>query len=336
MSEEKRKETPIRPKTGEEAGRSDVASSRARNRTVLLTPEVAGQVRALLAKEEGKEPSDAVNDLISPGWDNPQGMSQVTERPTSSWSTDAIPSERGRMRTPTYHGPHHPTDPQQWRGRGLDNTPQRSGTIDPYGKRAPTMDQALSTPGNFNAVNPMPQGVVQRNPIAGGPISNPGYPVSAPAPQNFPPQESQPAVVRERARGTTGTFQLTAPSKLVGFLIAYDNNVNGEVVELRIGRWLLTSRPSEHGDHILVSDESISPLHAIIRVSKEGKVQVLDQLSEFGTGIVSVQGTSEEEVTGSMVVLHHGDIVRFGKRRFVVCLIPERVDLTEIVSKTEG
>ena len=108
----------------------------------------------------------------------------------------------------------------------------------------------------------------------------------------------------------------------MGFLITFDADQNGDVFEIRSGRWLLTSRPTDHGDYILVQDESISPLHAIIRASAEGKIQVLDQLSEFGTAVIRKGSDTEEDTTGTMVNVEHGDIVRFGKRKFVVCVVP--------------
>jgi pSer/pThr/pTyr-binding forkhead associated (FHA) protein len=112
-------------------------------------------------------------------------------------------------------------------------------------------------------------------------------------------------------------------SRIVGFFISFDKLENGEVFEIRVGRWLLTSRTTDHGDNILIDDESVSPLHAIVRATSEGKLQVLDQLSEFGTGVTRVGSSNEDEVAGAMVNLSHGDKVRFGKRHFVVCIVPK-------------
>ncbi|MCB0358610.1 MAG: FHA domain-containing protein, partial [Bdellovibrionales bacterium] len=129
--------------------------------------------------------------------------------------------------------------------------------------------------------------------------------------------------VSVRVPGATSPVVSSSPrSRVVGFLISYDADENGEVFELRAGRWLLTSRPTDHGDYILVDDESISPLHAIIRATKEGVIQVLDQLSEFGSAVTKAGSSDEEEITGSMVKVAHGDCIRFGERRFIVCLIP--------------
>jgi pSer/pThr/pTyr-binding forkhead associated (FHA) protein len=137
------------------------------------------------------------------------------------------------------------------------------------------------------------------------------------------PEHAAPRVVEKPVRPAKAATR----ARLIGFLISYDNETQGEVFEIRTGRWLLTSRPSGQGDAILVEDESISPLHAILRGTNEGTVQVLDQLSEFGTGVIRAGSDKEEEVLSSLATLAHGDVVRFGKRHFVVCLIPSKVKI---------
>lgn len=111
--------------------------------------------------------------------------------------------------------------------------------------------------------------------------------------------------------------------KTVGFLLSFDNDKFGEMYELSTGRWLLTSRPSEQDDYIFIDDKSISALHAIIRASDDGKIQILDQLSEFGTGLLRAGGEKEEDVSGTMITVNSGDVIRFGKRYFVVSLFPD-------------
>ncbi len=119
-------------------------------------------------------------------------------------------------------------------------------------------------------------------------------------------------------------------TKVMGFLVSFDKEAVGEIYEIRIGRWLITSRPTDHGDYLLVSDETVSPLHAILRATKEGKVQILDQLSEFGTGVTRAGQSEEVEITGSLETINHGDLVRFGQRHFVVCIVPQVSAKTEI------
>lgn len=125
------------------------------------------------------------------------------------------------------------------------------------------------------------------------------------------------------AKRPTAAQAVAVPtSKVVGFLISFDKNKFGDVFEIRAGRWLITSRPTDHGEFILIDDETISPLHAIVRATKEGRIQVLDQLSEFGTGVIRYNESTEQEVSGTMVNVDHGDVLRLGDRRFVVVTIP--------------
>ncbi len=70
-----------------------------------------------------------------------------------------------------------------------------------------------------------------------------------------------------------------------------------------------------------MKDATVSPLHAIVKISENGEIQVLDQLSEHGTTIRRIDGT-EEKLSGSMGAVGHGDLVSFGNRSFHVCLIP--------------
>ncbi len=124
---------------------------------------------------------------------------------------------------------------------------------------------------------------------------------------------SQLNVIQQGSVGTT---------LLVGFLVSYDGNQFGEMYEIRAGRWMITSRPTDHGDFLLINDQTVSPLHAILRVTQDGKVQVLDQLSEYGTAVIRAGSGTEEEVAGSMVGIGHGDTIRLGNRHFVLCLVP--------------
>jgi hypothetical protein len=116
--------------------------------------------------------------------------------------------------------------------------------------------------------------------------------------------------------------KVVAKSKIIGFFISFDKSENGEVYEIRSGRYMLSSRSAGQEDYIIIQDESISALHAIVRATDDGKIQILDQLSEFGTGVTPLGKATEDDVSGSMVSVKHGDSVRFGKRKFIVCCVP--------------
>ena len=279
MSEERKRER-FAMVTDNDEPRSSSAS-RARNRTVLLTPETVGQVRAQMT-DEG---SDPLNDLLPPvnSW---EGEERETT-PPAGFTRGSGGFERPAVEEVAAED----TRPQfEARGRG-PAAARASGT---FGFR----------PG---AAYPTPGGPSRKAPT--GSERRPA-PVVAEEERSFRPVKAKPK------------------SRIVGFLISFEADQNGEVFEIRQGRYILTSRPIEHGDYILVDDETISPMHAVVRATADGKVQILDQLSEHGTGVLRSGTEAEEEVMGSTVVVQHGDVLRFGKRKFVVCLIPTVVTET--------
>lgn len=111
-------------------------------------------------------------------------------------------------------------------------------------------------------------------------------------------------------------------SALIGILVSYDVNPNGTIFELRSGRLIVTSEgATANGNFLVLRDDSVSPMHAIIRISASGEVQVLDQLSEFGTKLVRFGSGEIEELSGDKGAVEHGDVIKFGNRSFHVCLI---------------
>jgi hypothetical protein len=196
------------------------SASRARNRTVMLTPEITGQVRARIAQE------------LDQGFISPQGQrsAPVAEAPVS-------------------------------------------GTFVPGGGKPGAADS-----GEFRS--PVPQ-----------------------------------------AAGAAKPATWTKETPIVGFLISFDTNPNGEVYELRTGRLMISSQPAGGSNCLLLRDDSVSPMHAIMRISANGEIQVLDQLSEFGTHIQRFGATEEKSLSGDKGNVEHGDVIKFGSRRFHVCVI---------------
>lgn len=201
---------------------SSEPAPRARNRTVMLTPDVTGEVRARLAQDMGQ-----------PAMTNPQ-----------------------RTQTPF-------------------ETPMPSGSYN-----APTARPAAP-----------PAGTATRAAQQSAPDSR-----------------------------TEGAFW-AQESVLVGFLVSYDTNPNGSVFELRSGRIIVTSEPAGNGNYLLINDSTVSPMHAIMRITSGGEVQVLDQLSEFGTRVQRFGSEEEEELSGDKSSLEHGDVLKFGNRKFHVCIV---------------
>lgn len=107
---------------------------------------------------------------------------------------------------------------------------------------------------------------------------------------------------------------------VVGFLVSYDRHAAGEFIALRAGRWILTSEASPGAaNYLVIKDKTISPNHATILVTAKGELQVVDQFSEQGTAVLRSENDKEEELIRGIV--GHGDVVRFGSRRFSICLV---------------
>jgi hypothetical protein len=62
-------------------------------------------------------------------------------------------------------------------------------------------------------------------------------------------------------------------------------------------------------------------MHAILRIEMGRPIQLLDQLSEYGTRIIRAQSRREESLSGERATLNHGDVVVFGERKYHVCLV---------------
>lgn len=218
------------PKEGEYGGES---SSRARNRTVMLTPDITGQVRARLAQEIEPGGSGSGRDA---------GFEPVAPRPA-----------------------------------GLTPPP---------------------------AAEPRPR-VEARGEGGGG----------APAARH-------PAPVAPVASARTGGgIVWSKETPVVGFMVSFDTNPNGDIFVLRSGRIMVTSEVGSPENCLLIEDPSVSPMHAILRITPTGEIQILDQLSEFGTRIQRFGSHDEEQLSGDKSSLEHGDTVKFGNRSFHICVV---------------
>lgn len=114
-------------------------------------------------------------------------------------------------------------------------------------------------------------------------------------------------------------------TKVVGFLLSFDKSDSGDFYPLRTGRLLVTrdaqGPKATKSSYFLLADDSVSVGHAILRLSESGnevQVEVLDQLSEDGTKIVTEAG--EVNLSGDKGSVKHGDKLVFGGRTFTVLL----------------
>jgi len=208
------------------------SASRARNRTVMLTPEITGQVRARLAQE------------IDPNAGAP-----------------AQPPRDGGFESVVGRGFSAPTE-----ARPRVDTRAESGYVPPAAAARPQVTASAPT---------------------------------------------------KREKGIVWTKE----TPVVGFMVSFDGNPNGDIFVLRSGRLMVTSDVTQVDNCLIVEDPSVSPMHAILRITSQGEIQILDQLSEFGTHIRRFGSSEEEQLSGDKSSLEHGDIVKFGNRSFHICVV---------------
>lgn len=192
------------------------------------------------------------------------------------------------------------------RNRTVMLTPEITGQV--RARIAQEMDQGFSASGK------QPEGHSATGTFVPGPNAGRGAPVDS---GEFRPVSGQAAP----AAGQKPAIAWSKETPVVGFLVSFDVNPNGEVYELRSGRLMVTSQLSGGSNCLLIKDDSVSPMHAIMRVSGTGEIQVLDQLSEFGTKIQRFGSSEEQALSGDKGTVEHGDVIKFGNRRFHVCVI---------------
>ena len=110
-------------------------------------------------------------------------------------------------------------------------------------------------------------------------------------------------------------------SKLVGFLVSYAADSMGSYIELREGRLLVTSGQTSTDSCLVIEHETVSPMHAIMRISADGSILILDQLSEHGTKIRRGETGKEESLMGDKSTIFHGDVVIFGDCEYHVVIM---------------
>jgi hypothetical protein len=113
------------------------------------------------------------------------------------------------------------------------------------------------------------------------------------------------------------------PTKLVGFLVSFATNPLGSYIELREGRLLVSSELNNADNCLLINDASVSAMHAIMRISGDGSILILDQLSQHGTRIRRADSGEEEALMGEKSHLQHGDVVIFGECEYDVCILKQ-------------
>jgi hypothetical protein len=111
------------------------------------------------------------------------------------------------------------------------------------------------------------------------------------------------------------------PGRIVGFLVSYASDPLGQHVVLREGRLLISCENGSSDNCLVISHETVSPMHAIMRVAADGSILILDQLSEHGTRIRRAENGNEESLLGDKSYLKHGDVVIFGECEYHLCVL---------------
>lgn len=281
-------------------------AARAKHQTVLITPDMANQFRSMFGKEGAEHSGFARPGKAEEGWQSPLAES-------SSVGGDEV-DETSSSEGSDWDGGQYGADGESQEADdsrdssatlGVSTSVPREGIFKPRVSEFGRGSKQLVGTARKDAV-PSSRELLSHS--RGGEMPK----------QNLKHDDSFSQVTAKSLR-TISKGELT---KLIGFLVSFDVESNGEVSELRVGRWILTNKAVSDSNCVVVMDESISQLHAIVRVTGDGKVQILDQLSEVGTGITRVGAEEEEELVGAMALVGHGDKIRFGKRIFHLCLLP--------------
>ncbi len=321
-----------RKSTFESKPQDPMLASRARNRTVMLTPEVTGHVRALLQDTDEIKP-DTRKRVDTGGFMSAHSLDIAEERkhnPTllhTPNSGTGFPSgfhenANSRERSDTQFSSYQETREHKF-------TPSDKNGTSSFGSINPD----LQMKGGTGTTEFRRASLQQRNHDAGekgGTVTSmkAGMPELQrpikPEVQMIPSSSrAQSTFNEERGLLVQETFKRhDSTARIIGFLVSFDQIEGGEVFELRVGRWLVSSNPMSQKDTIIVEDDSISALHAVVKVLQKGEVQILDQLSENGTGVMKHGKSSEDDASHGVITISHGDVVRFGKRYFVYCAVP--------------
>ena len=345
--------------SGTERARS-ASGTRVRNKTVMLNSDLTGSVRARLgaefqpATDSGRvggleDPVDTADSnwevptvssemLIKAAEGAPEEEGEVNEEATERWA-EPVEEDTSTVETGEQEQQWEATQPDP--EEALHEDPQQSPEqllYSPEPEELPQVEIELKTtvPQGSQilragiiktvrqSVQPPAQVILQIDPaeiLEAYATPEPRYVaelVDVAEPQQ--PQYETEAMPIERSSKPEEIYWKNN-TQLVGFLVSFDNEPNGSYLELRVGRLIVSSKFEGSGNCLVLQDESVSPMHAIMRITLGNSVQVLDQLSESGTRIQRAGGGEEQFLSGEKSTLSHGDVIVFGDRSFYVCLI---------------
>ena len=107
---------------------------------------------------------------------------------------------------------------------------------------------------------------------------------------------------------------------LIGFLITFNNNPNGDFYELREGKLVITSQMNKNMNSLVINDESIAVMHTVMKITSN-KIALLDPFGENVTTLKHFNSDEVIELSEESEIIKDKDIVTFGNVTFKVCLI---------------
>jgi hypothetical protein len=295
---------------------------RARNRTVVLTPELTGQVRARLNQ-------DATTTANNSSEDPNQGFVDASKLNNNWYSPgESKPIQVGTTETP-FANQHFEENEILEESNFEANTLENAITTKSHSTKASEsgwgfkQDEAVERQSNQSDKNASQKLLFSstHQQGSGQQLGSGNHHVQ----ENHELHVQSPNTLYQNASfAYTGANEQTAVPKklslLVGFLVSYDNSLTGESFELRVGRTIVSSdTPSGGGLVLLLKDPTVSSMHAVIKATESLSIIIVDQLSEHGTFVKVASEEQERQIDGSMVELQHGDRIRFGERTFYVC-----------------
>ena len=108
--------------------------------------------------------------------------------------------------------------------------------------------------------------------------------------------------------------------QLIGWLLSFKKDSCGSAVEIREGRFFVSSSKVRETD-LVISDGSLSVPHCLMKADRGTGIQVQDLMSENGT-YIRKEHSGEYEIVTSPTVAEHGDWLKFGDYEVMVCVVP--------------
>lgn len=292
------------------------SANRAKNRTVILDSNAAGGVRSRLGSEfqfagdsgrlGGLEPATAVDD---PNWESPRVSSDVGVRKAPS----TVVGERAAEAAGAVDAASVALlEPE--RAAVSDTEPVEQRFEEASGEEAAVAQEEEAA--SWDPLGLFSGAAEEERLAPQDPRPAPFTPDPLP---EFIQAVEEPMLTQADPRTEEVYWKSCTP--LVGFLVSFDYEATGSYLELRTGRLIVSAQPDAASNCLVLSHESVSPSHAVMRVAAGGSIQVLDQLSESGTRIRKFDTGEELLLSGDKAVLSHGDVVSFGERNFHVCLV---------------